>query len=121
MVWKIPDFRVIQYTNHSVETLTTVHKWNTGIRTKLLFETFQKIWPAYIGTISKLDNSQEELNILWKKKIPAVVPDFKLRPAPTETTKSQPNVKRVKRFIADLLSLGIQGLSAFYQNRKQNN
>ena len=49
-----------------------------------------------------------------------MVPDFKLRPAPTETTKSQPNAKRVKRFIMDLLSLGIQGFSAFYQNRKQN-
>ena len=49
-----------------------------------------------------------------------MVPDFKLRLAPTETTKGQPNVKRVKRFITDLLSLGIQGFSAFYQNRKQN-
>ena len=55
-----------------------------------------------------------------EKEIPAVVPDFKLRPAPTETTKGQPNAKRVKRFITDLLSLGIQGFSAFYQNRKQN-
>ena len=49
-----------------------------------------------------------------------MVPDFKLRPAPTETTKGQPNAKRVKRFITDLLSLGIQGFNAFYQNRKQN-
>ena len=55
-----------------------------------------------------------------EKEIPAVVPDFKLRPAPTKTTISQPNAKRVKRFITDLLSLGIQGFSAFYQNRKQN-
>ena len=54
-----------------------------------------------------------------EKEIPAVVPDLKLRPAPTETSKSQPNAKRVK-FITDLLSLGIQGFSAFYQNRKQN-
>ena len=45
---------------------------------------------------------------------------FKLRPVPTETTGSQPNVKRVKRFITDLLSLGIHGISAFYQSRKQN-
>ena len=29
-------------------------------------------------------------------------------------------LKRVKRFITDLLSLGIQRFSAFYQNRKQN-
>ena len=55
-----------------------------------------------------------------EKQIPAVVPDFKLRPAPTETTEGQSNAKRVKRFITNLLSLGIQGFSAFYQNRKQN-
>ena len=29
-----------------------------------------------------------------EKEIPFVVPDFKLRPAPTETTKSQPNAKK---------------------------
>ena len=87
---------------------------------QLLFETCQKIWPAYIGTIAKLDDSQERIKHIMEKEIPAVVPDFKLRPAPTETTKSQPNAKRVKTFITDLLSLGIQGFSAFYQNRKQN-
>ena len=53
-----------------------------------------------------------------EKQISAVVPDFKLRPAPTETTKGQP--KRVKGFNTDLLSLGIQGFSVFYQSRKQN-
>ena len=55
-----------------------------------------------------------------EKETPDVVPDFKLRPAPTETTKGQHNAKRLKRFITDLISLGIQGFSAFYQNRKQN-
>ena len=55
-----------------------------------------------------------------EKEIPTVVPDFKLRLAPTEAIKGQPNANRVKRFITDLLSLGIQGFSAFYQNRKQN-
>ena len=29
-----------------------------------------------------------------KKEIPAVVPDFKLRPALTETTRGQPNGKK---------------------------
>ena len=33
-----------------------------------------------------------------EKEIPAVVPKFKLRPAPTETTNGQSNAKRVKRF-----------------------
>ena len=84
-----------------------------------MFETCQKIWPAYIGTIAKLDNSQERIRHIMEKEIPVVVPDFKLRPAPTETTNGQANAKIVKRFITDLLSLGIQGFSAFYQNRKK--
>ena len=117
---EIPDFRVIPYYQPFSRDPNYCNKWNTGIRTKLLFETCQKIWPAYIGTISKLDNSQERIKHIMEKEIPAVVPDFKLRPAPTETTANQPNVKRVKRFITDLLSLDIQGFSAFYQNRKQN-
>ena len=117
---EIPDFGVIPYYQPFSRDPKYCNKWNTGIRIKLLFETCQKIWPAYIGTISKLDNSQERIKHIMEKEIPAVVPDFKQRPAPTETTKSQPNVKRVKRFITDLLSLGIQGFSAFYQNRKQN-
>ena len=117
---EIPDFRVIPHYQPFSRDPKYCNKWNTGIRTKLLFETCQKILPAYIGAIGKLDNSQERIKHIMEKEIPAVVPDFKLRPAPTETTKSQPNAKRVKRFITDLLSLGIQGFSAFYQNRKQN-
>ena len=116
---EILDFRVIPY-YQLFSRDQYCNKWKTGLRTKLLFETCQKIWPAYIGTIAKLDNSQERIRHIMEKEIPAVVSDFKLRQAPTETTKGQPNTKRVKRFITDLLSLGIQGFSAFYQNRKQN-
>ena len=91
---EIPDFRVIPYYQPFSRDHKYCNKWNTSIRTKLLFETCQKIWPAYIGTISKLDNSQERIKHIMEKEIPAVVPDFKLRPAPTETTKGQPNTKK---------------------------
>ena len=84
---EIPDFRVIPYYKPFSRHPKYCYKWNTGIRTKLLFETCQKIWPAYIGTIAKLDDSQERIRHIMEKEIPAVVPDFKLRPAPTETTK----------------------------------
>ena len=53
-----------------------------------------------------------------EKEILAVVPDFKLRPVPTEATNEQANTKRVKRFITDLLSLGIQGFSCFLPEQK---
>ena len=117
---EIPDFRVIPYYQPFSRGPKHCNKSDTGIRTKLFFETCQKIWPAYISTIAKLDNSQERIKHIIEEEISAVVPDFKLRPAPTEATKGQPHAKRVKRFITDLLSLGIQGFSAFYQSRKQN-
>ena len=40
---------------------------------------------------------KKELDTSWKKEIPAVVPEFKLRPVPTEGTNGQVNAKRVKR------------------------
>ena len=45
-----------------------------------------------------------------EKEIPAVVPDFKLRPVPTEATNGQANAKRKKRFITDLLSFRYSGI-----------
>ena len=67
-----------------------------------------------------------------EKEIPAVVPNYKLKPLepepatttyPTTTeryfeTVMMPELKRKKRFIADLISLGIQGFIAFNTNRK---
>ena len=70
-----------------------------------------------------------------EKEIPAVVPNFKLKPLepePTSTTAyptttekhSQtiafPDARRKRRLIADLISLGIQGFTAFNTNRKVN-
>ena len=45
---EIPDFRVIPYYKPFSRDPKYCNKWNTGIKTKLLFETCQKIWPAYI-------------------------------------------------------------------------
>ena len=73
-----------------------------------------------------------------EKEIPAVVPDFELKPPepelstttayPEQRTKAYieiksiayPDTRRKKRFIADLISLGIQGFTAFSTNRKVN-
>ena len=70
-----------------------------------------------------------------EKEIPAVVPNFKLKPLkpeptstiayPTTTEKHTqtiafPDTRRKKRFIADLISLGIEGFTAFNTNRKVN-
>ena len=68
---EIADFRVIPYYQPFSRDPKYCIKWNTGFRTKLLFETCQKIWPAYIGTIAKLDNSQERIKHIMEKEIPS--------------------------------------------------
>ena len=70
-----------------------------------------------------------------EKEIPAVVPNFKLKPLESEpssttayltTTEKHsqtiafPDARRKRRLIADLISLGIQGFTAFNTNRKVN-
>ena len=69
---EIPDFRIIPYYKPFNRDPKYCHKWNTGIKTKLLFETCQKIWPAYIGTIAKLDDSQERIQHIMEKEIPCI-------------------------------------------------
>ena len=97
-----------------------------------MYETFNKAWPAYLATITKLDHAKDRIKHIMKKEISAVVPNFELKPIepePTTTTTATtaktkrilyPETKRAKRFIADLISLGIQGFIAFNTNRKQN-
>ena len=78
---EIPDFRVISYYPPFSRDPKYCHKWNTGIRTKLLFETCQKIWPAYIGTIAKL----EVLTSVGPPCFVMVVGSFQLKNAFSET------------------------------------
>ena len=89
---------------------------------QVLYETCTKIWPAYLARITKLEHSKERIKHIMEKEIPAVMPDFELKPIEPEptTTTTDPKAKRVKRFITDLISLGIQGFTAFNTNRKQN-
>ena len=94
----------------------------------MLYESCAQVWPAYLATISKLEHSKERIKLIMEKKIPAVVPNFRLRHYEPTTTaypdfESESYVgrsSRKKRFITDLISLGFQGFRAFNTNRKVN-
>ena len=83
---------------------------------------------AYLATIKKLEHSKERIKHIMEKEIPAVVPNFELKQH--ELTKTvYPEIEsesyvgirsRKKRFITDLISLGIQGFTAFNTIRKVN-
>ena len=101
-------------------------EFNTN--TKVLYETCTQVWQAYLDTINKLEHSKERIKHIIEKEIAAVVPNFRLRQHEL-TTKAYPGIEsesyvgirsRKKRFITDLISLGIQGFTAFNPNRKVN-
>ena len=52
-----------------------------------------------------------------EKEIPAVVPNCELKQMESETTTAYPPM-RIKRFITDLISLGIQRFTVVNTNRK---
>ena len=118
---EIPDFRTFSYyTPFSTDPQYCI-KWNNEFN-KILCETCPKVWPAYLATITK--RSFKRKNQPYNgKRIPAVVPNFKLKPIESEptTTTACPKDKRVKRFITDLINLGIQGFTAFNTNRNRIN
>ena len=95
----------------------------------MLYETCTQVWPAYLATIKKLEHSKERIKHIMEKEIPAVVPNFELKQYELTTTaypemESESYIgtrsQRKKRFITDLISLGIQGFTAFDTNRKVN-
>ena len=127
---EIPDFRTVTYYTPISTDPQYCRKWydEFNTNTKVLYETCTQVWPAYLATISKLEHSKERIKHIMEKEIPAVVPNFKLRQHELTTT-AYPGIEsesyvgirsRKKRFITDLISLGIQGFTAFNTNRKVN-
>ena len=101
-------------------------EFNTN--TKVLYETCPQVWPAYLATINKHEYSKERIKHIMEKECLAVVPNFRLRQH-EPTTTAYPGIESEsyvgirsgkKRFITDLISLGIQGFTAFNTNRKVN-
>ena len=133
---EIPDFRTVSYYALFTSDPNYCERWYDSFTTnnEISHETCLKVWPAYLATVTKLDHARERITNIMEKEIPAVVPNYKLKPLepepatttyPTTTEKhiqtiAFPDTKRKKRFIADLISLGIQGFTAFNTNRKVN-
>ena len=124
---EIPDFRTVAYYTPFSTNPQYCKRWY-DVNTRVLYQTCTQVWPAYLATIKKLEHSRERIKHIMEVEIPAVVPNFRLRQYQS-TTSVYPNIEsesyvgkrsRKKRFITDLISLGIQGFTAFNTNRKVN-
>ena len=62
-----------------------------------------------------------EIEQIYQEELPAIIPNYKVGPMkkPQELNTS-PVVSRKKRFLTDIIGLGIQAFSAISQHRKQN-
>ena len=128
--WEIPDFRTVTYYTPISTDPQYCKKWYDEFvdNTKVSYETCAQVWSAYLATINKLEHSKERIRLIMEKEIPAVVPNFRLRQYEPTTTAYPGNESesyvgrrsRKKRFMTDLISLGIQGFTAFNTNRKVN-
>ena len=123
---EIPNFRTVAISTNP----QYCKRWYDEFvdNTRVLYETCTQVWPAYLATIKKLEHSRERIQHIMEVEISAVVPNFRLRQYQS-TKPTYPNIEsesyigkrsRKKRFITDLISLGIQGFTAFNTNRKVN-
>ena len=124
---EIPDFRTVAYYTPFSTDPQYCRRWY-DVNTRVLYQTCTQVWPAYLATIKKLEHSRERIKDIMEVEIPAVVPNFRLRQYQS-TTAVYPNIEsesyvgkrsRKKRFITDLISLSIQGFTAFNTNKKVN-
>ena len=51
-----------------------------------------KFWPAYLATVTKLDHARQRIVHIMEKEIPAVVPNYKLKPLEPEATTANPTI-----------------------------
>ena len=91
---------------------------NNKPETQVWYKTCTNVWPAFQTAIRKVHDLRYEITPIYEEGFPAIIPNYKLGPIqePQQQNKS-PIVSRKKRFITDIIGLGIQAFSAVSQHR----
>ena len=114
---EIPDFRMPEPQPFKPDYC---RQWSNNVRTSVLYETCISTWPSYVNSINTLKVSRRKIEHILTKEIPAVVPNFDI----DEVSRPQelPHLvgNRTKRFVSELVTLGIQGISALLDRKKNN-
>ena len=73
------------------------------------------------GQLFKVHALRYEINQIYEEEFPAIIPNYKVGPIQElHQLNKSPIVSRKKRFITDIIGLGIQAFSAISQHRKQS-
>ena len=119
---EIPDLRIPEYYTPGQEMYNSQFcERNNKPETHVWYKTCNNVWPAVQTAIRKVHDLRYEIEQIYQEELPAIIPNYKVGPMkkPQELNTS-PVVSRKKRFLTDIIGLGIQAFSAISQHRKQN-
>ena len=119
---EIPDLRIPEYYTPGQEMYNSQFcEGNNKPETQVWYKTCNNVWPAVQTAIRKVHDLRYEIEQIYQEELPAIIPNYKVGPMkkPQELNTS-PVVSRKKRFLTDIIGLGIQAFSAISQHRKQN-
>ena len=120
----IPDLRIPK---HYTPAENLFHgqfcESNNNENSKIWYTTCTNVWPAVQTANRKVHNLRFEINQVYEEEFPAIIPNFKLQavkePSASQNNKS-PTLSRKKRFLTEIIDLGIQAFSAISTHRKQS-
>ena len=119
---EIPDLRIPDYYSPAQDIYSYQFcEENNKPETQVWYKTCTNVWPAVQTAIRKVHDLRYEITQIYEEEFPAIIPNYKVSPIqePQYQNKS-PQVSRKKRFITDIIGLGIQAFSAISQHRKQS-
>ena len=119
---EIPDLRIPNYYTPAQDMYGyELCEENNKPETQVWYKTCTNVWPAVQTAIRKVHDLRYEISQIYEEEFPAIIPNYKVGPIkePQQKNKS-PQVSRKKRFITDIIGLGIQAFSAISQHRKQS-
>ena len=119
---EIPDLRIPNYYTPAQDMYDSQFcEENNKPETQVWYKTCTNVWPAFQTAIRKVHDLRYEIDQIYEEEFPAIIPNYKVGPIqePHQLNKSL-IVSRKKRFITDIIGLGIQAFSAISQHRKQS-
>ena len=119
---EIPDLRIPNYYTPTQDMYNSQFcEENNKPETQVWYKTCTNVWPAVQTAIRKVHDLRYEIDQIYEEEFPAIIPNYKVGPIqePHQLNKS-PTVSRKKRFITDIIGLGIQAFSAISQHMKQS-
>ena len=114
----IPELRMARYHTPMERDRNFCNQFNIT-EAQTLYVVGRNTWSAYITSVEKVAAYQAQIDHIVHEQLPAILPKFKAQDM--EEPYFESGLGRKKRNIrTDLISLGIQGISALLNHRKQN-